>query len=186
MRWAGTTWVLVADISQEEAVLEQFGTQTASTKLELRGAERSGGNQLKQMSARVEPGRQVSGAAIVEAYLDASMRPDPDMAATFMAPGAIIVFTGGRTFAHPREATAFNAGRYRWVKKQMDRFDVCETATETIVYSIGTLYGEWPNGEPFSGNRYVDRFVVVDGKIVAVDVWNDSAERILVQQGASP
>ena len=48
-----------------------------------------------------------------------------------------------------------------------------------MVYSVGTLYGEWPDGTEFSGNRYVDRFVVVDNKIVKMDVWNDSAERIL-------
>ena len=40
----------------------------------------------------------------------------------------------------------------------MDRFDVCPGAAETVVYSIGTLYGEWIDGTPFEGNRYVDRF----------------------------
>jgi hypothetical protein len=97
--------------------------------------------------------------------------------------GTIITFTGGREFDHPRGPTDFNARRYRWVKKQMDRFDVCPGADETVVYSIGTLYGEWIDGTPFEGNRYVDRFVVKGGQIVKMDVWNDSAERILVQMG---
>ena len=56
-------------------------------------------------------------------------------------------------------------------------------AGETIVYNTGTLYGEWPDGAPFEGNRYVDRFVVRGGKIVQMDVWNDSAERILIRKG---
>ena len=56
-------------------------------------------------------------------------------------------------------------------------------ADETIVYSIGTLYGAWPDRTPFEGNRYVDRFVVKDGRIVKMDVWNDSAERILTARG---
>jgi hypothetical protein len=64
-----------------------------------------------------------------------------------------------------------------------DRFDVCPGAGETVVYSIGTLYGEWIDGTPFEGNRYVDRFVVQGGEIVKMDVWNDSAERLLVQRG---
>ena len=34
---------------------------------------------------------------------------------------------------------------------------------ETVVYSLGTLYGEWPDGMPFEGNRYVDRYVVRAG-----------------------
>ncbi|MCK1743834.1 nuclear transport factor 2 family protein [Bradyrhizobium sp. 139] len=125
----------------------------------------------------------LSDAEIVEAYLTASMIPDPDAAAASMAPGTIITFTGGREFDHPCGPTAFNAGRYRWVKKRMDRFDVCPGNGETIVYSVGTLFGEWNDGTAFEGNRYVDRFVVRNGKITKMDVWNDSAERILVQRG---
>ena len=94
-----------------------------------------------------------------------------------------LTFTGGRKFVHPRESTAFNAKRYKWVKKKMERSDVVPGDGETIVYNIGTLYGEWPDGTPFEGNRYVDRFVVRGGKIVQMDVWNDSAERILTRNG---
>ena len=122
-------------------------------------------------------------AEIVRRYLEASMVPDPDTAATYMAPGCIITFTGGREFNHPRGSTAFNAMRYAWVKKRMDRFDVCSGPDETVVYSVGSLYGEWHDGTKFEGNRYVDRFFVRDGKIVKMDVWNDSAERILVCKG---
>jgi hypothetical protein len=124
-----------------------------------------------------------SDAEIVRAYLEASMVPDPDTAATYVKPGTTITFTGGRIFDHPRGPASFNAGRYKWVKKRMDRFDVCPGEDETIVYSIGTLYGEWPDGTPFEGNRYVDRFALKDGLIVKMDVWNDSAERILQQRG---
>jgi ketosteroid isomerase-like protein len=67
------------------------------------------------------------------------------------------------------------------VKKKMERTDVSPGNGETIVYNTGTLFGEWHDGTPFEGNRYVDRFVVRDGKIVRMDVWNDSAERILVR-----
>jgi ketosteroid isomerase-like protein len=127
--------------------------------------------------------RPMSDAEIVEAYLAASMIPDPDAAAAYVAAGCVITFTGGREFDHPRGPAAFNAKRYRWVKKKMVRFDVCPGEGETVVYSVGTLYGEWKDGTPFEGNRYVDRFVVRGGKITKMDVWNDSAERILVQRG---
>ena len=76
-----------------------------------------------------------------------------------------------------------NAARYAWVKKDMRQFDVAQGAEGIVVYSTGYLYGEWPDGTPFDGNRYVDRFVVTDGKIVKMDVWNDSAERILTRKG---
>lgn len=118
----------------------------------------------------------------VRNYLDASMAPDPERAASFVSPDFVARFTGGRVFRSPSGPTGFNAVRYRWVKKRIERTEVVELedgAEETIVYSLGTLYGEWPDGTPFEGNRYVDRFVVRDGLILETDVWNDSAEWIL-------
>jgi ketosteroid isomerase-like protein len=122
-------------------------------------------------------------AEVVERYLEASMIPDPVAAGKFIAEDVRITFTGGRQFRHPSECAAFNAKRYAWVKKKMERSDVVAGADETIVYNIGTLYGAWPDGTPFEGNRYVDRFVVRDGLIVDMHVWNDSAERILTMRG---
>jgi len=120
-------------------------------------------------------------ADIVERFLVASMVPDPETAAKYMAADVAITFTGGRKFAHPREATGFNAMRYKWVNKKIERTDISAGTGETIVYNTGTLYGEWPDGTPFEGNRYLDRFVVRGGKIVQMDVWNDSAERLLIR-----
>lgn len=120
-------------------------------------------------------------AEIVRLFLEASMVPDPETAQRYIAPELVITFTGGRKYSHPRETAAFNAKRYKWVKKAMERFDVAPGVNETVVYSTGTLYGEWHDGTPFEGNRYVDRFVVRNGKIVQMDVWNDSAERLLLR-----
>ena len=132
----------------------------------------------------IAPSDETAEAAeIVEKFLVASMVPDPETAARYVAQPLNLTFTGGRKFSHPRESTAFNAKRYKWVKKKMERSDVVPGRGETIVYNIGTLYGEWPDGTAFEGNRYVDRFVVRGGKIVQMDVWNDSAERLLTANG---
>lgn len=139
--------------------------------------------QAQSVSPPLPSDDTAAAAALVERFLVASMVPDPETAATFMAADVAITFTGGRKFSHPRDATAFNAKRYRWVKKKMERTDVAPGDGETVVYNTGTLYGEWPDGTPFEGNRYVDRFVVRGGKIVKMDVWNDSAERLLTQRG---
>ena len=140
---------------------------------------------MSQLSTpfRVPTDETSRAAEIVERFLEASMVPDPDTAALYIAPDLRITFTGGRPFSHPRDTAAFNARRYRWVKKRMERTDVVPGHGETIVYNLGTLYGEWPDGTPFEGNRYVDRFVVRSGKIVQMDVWNDSAERLLIRNG---
>ncbi len=123
---------------------------------------------------------------IVSDFLEASMAPDPIRAATYMSADVRITFTGGRAMPSATEITAFNAGRYRWVKKQLGAFDWAEYEDHTVVYSNGTLYGEWPDGRSFSGNRYLDRFEVRDGKITRMDVWNDSAEWILAPEIARP
>ena len=130
---------------------------------------------------------QSDAASIVEAYLDASMIPDPDRARTYMAPNVHITFTGGRRFDDPGGSAGFNAKRYAWVKKKFERTDVVAGGSdaETVVYNTGTLYGAWPDGTPFEGNRYLDRFVVSHGKIVRMDVWNDSAEILLARAGLS-
>ena len=138
-------------------------------------------NARANAAATIDETRHAAG--VVEAFLHASMVPDPQTAARYIADDLKITFTGGRKYRHPRETTAFNAKRYNWVKKKMERTDVVAGEGETVVYNLGTLYGEWPDGTPFDGNRYVDRFVVRDGKIVQMDVWNDSAERLLTRAG---
>lgn len=130
-----------------------------------------------------------SAADVVNEFLRLIMIPDPIAASRYTAPDMKILFTGGRAMREPADCTKFNASRYKWVKKRIERTDsVIATAEEvargeTVVYSIGTLYGEWPDGKPFEGNRYVDRYVVKNGLITHMDVWNDSAEWILVRAG---
>ncbi len=122
---------------------------------------------------------------LVEEFLRVIMIPDPVGARAFTAPDLRIRFTGGRLMSDPTECSAFNAGRYAWVKKRIARNDVVVGAgpDEAVVYSVGTLHGAWPDGTPFEGNRYVDRYVVRQGKITEMEVWNDSAEWLLVRAG---
>jgi hypothetical protein len=46
------------------------------------------------------------------------------------------------------------------------------------VWCSGTLAGEWTDGTPFAGIRFVDRFSVRDGMIICQEVWNDLGERM--------
>ncbi len=122
---------------------------------------------------------------IVEEYLRLHMIPDPDSARRFCAPGFEIRFTGNRLMHDPAEATAFNRSRYKWVKKKFGPTHVVAGGTPeaTTVYQTGTLYGEWLDVTPVEGNRYGDRDVVRHGKIIAMEVWNDSAEILLARAG---
>ncbi|WP_407672029.1 nuclear transport factor 2 family protein [Noviherbaspirillum soli] len=124
-------------------------------------------------------------AAVVDEYLRRLMIPDPDAARELVSPELRIRFTGGREMRDPAQCAAFNAGRYAWVKKRIEATEVVSGASDehAVVYSRGTLHGAWPDGTPFEGNRYVDRYVVSHGLITQMDVWNDSAEWLLTRAG---
>jgi len=119
---------------------------------------------------------------IVNQFLEASMEPNPTLAATFMDDRVKITFTGRREMANAQQITEFNKSRYEWVKKSIKQTDAVQKEDHCIVYSIGFLYGEWKDGTPFNGNRYTDRFEVRQGKITKMDVLNDSAEWILTPE----
>ena len=128
-------------------------------------------------------------ADVVNEFLRLIMIPDPASASRYTSPKIQILFTGKRAMREPAECTKFNASRYKWVKKRIESTETvlfnpeADKLGDTVVYSLGTLYGEWSDGTPFEGNRYVDRYVVRDGLITHMDVWNDSAEWMLVRAG---
>ncbi|MFN8535774.1 MAG: hypothetical protein U0556_19730 [Dehalococcoidia bacterium] len=98
-------------------------------------------------------------------------------AQTYLGPGVRMTFPPGITFGSLQDLVANAGRRYRWCDKVRERYDVFEREDgATVVYSLGTLFGENVHGAPFSGVRYLDRFVLRDGLIVEQDVWNDLAE----------
>jgi hypothetical protein len=116
-------------------------------------------------------------------FLDAQMAGRFDTVAHLVAPDCAIVFSGGRPFTSAADITAFNAKRYAWVRKRMERTDVAPGDGAIVVFSLGALYGAWPDGTEFDDNRYVDRFEIREGLIVRWEVWNDSGERLLERYG---
>lgn len=91
----------------------------------------------------------------------------------YLAPGCRMLFPGAAVFTDCTELPARAASIYRWVKKVFERFDEHQTPEGTVVYNYGGLRGEWLDGEPFEGVRYIDRFLVRNGRIVDQKVWND-------------
>ncbi|WP_353571419.1 hypothetical protein [Candidatus Albibeggiatoa sp. nov. BB20] len=120
---------------------------------------------------------------IIEKFLLAAMAKDAETTALYLADDAKIIFTGPRVFERPTDVGKFNATRYKSVKKDITRWDMTYEADRLIVYCIGTLYGKWLDGTDFEGDRFIDRFEIVDGKITMIEVWNDSAEMLLIKAG---
>ena len=52
----------------------------------------------------------------------------------YMSSNVLIKFTGNRVMANAVAITAFNADRYKWVKKAVGQFDWMEREDHTVVY----------------------------------------------------
>lgn len=109
---------------------------------------------------------------IVRAFLSAMEARDLAAARAHLAPGFTMTFPGGVVMHTPEELVAWSRPRYRFVAKTHDGFD----AMDGVVWCFGRLHGEWPDGTPFSGIRFVDRFELRGGRIHRQDVWNDMGE----------
>ena len=121
---------------------------------------------------------------IVEAFLDASMIPDPVRARTYMAPDVKITFTGGRGSTIRREPPR-SMPRATAASKRNSSAPTSSRAAPTTKRSFTTPERCTVNGRTANvlGQPLCRRFVVRHGKIVRMDVWNDSAEILLVRAG---
>ena len=122
----------------------------------------------------------------VDTYLRLMAERKLAEAQRYLAPEVRMTFPPGVTFRSLHELVANAGGRYRWCDKVRERYEVVEREDgATVVYSAGTLFGENLHGVPFSGIRYLDRFVLRNGLIEEQEVWNDLAESGVLQRTAS-
>ena len=122
--------------------------------------------------------------ALVKQFLRTMETRELEAAEAMMAPGATITFPGGKRFSSQREMVESSRGLYQWVKKTFDRADTKHVDDGQVVYVMGTLHGVNRHGVPFSGVRYIDRFVIRNDLIVQQDVWNDLAESGVLEKMA--
>jgi 4-oxalocrotonate tautomerase family enzyme len=116
-------------------------------------------------------------AAIVRAYLAAMEARDLAAAQRLLGTGFAMTFPGTGPMHSLEALIAWSKPRYKFVTKTYEGFDAMQSQdAHTIVYCRGTLSGEWPDGTPFEGIRFIDRFEVTAGLLTRQDVWNDISE----------
>ena len=113
---------------------------------------------------------------VVTSYLAAMEARDLETAQDMLGAGFQMIFPGTPPMTALSELVAWAQGRYRFVRKKNEAVDAFHSCGVAVVYVRGTLHGEWPDGRPFDGIRFIDRFEVSGGLIVRQDVWNDIAE----------
>ena len=114
---------------------------------------------------------------LIRRYLDAMEARDLDTARAMLGDGFTMTFPATEPMETLEELIEWAKPRYRFVKKTYDAYEALKGDGDTaVVYCRGTLFGEWPDGTPFDGIRFIDRFEVTGDKITRQDVWNDMAE----------
>ncbi|MGR3497066.1 tautomerase family protein [Citreimonas sp.] len=114
--------------------------------------------------------------ALVRDFLSAMEARDLDAARAMLAPGFTMTFPGDARMQTLEDLVAWSKPRYARVAKTYDRFDAAQDGATAIVYCFGSLSGDWLDGTPFSGIRFIDRFEIEEGRLTRQDVWNDMAE----------
>lgn len=114
--------------------------------------------------------------AVALEYLRLVEARDLTAAKSNLADRVVMVFPGADPMHSLEEVMDWAAPRYRAVVKAYDAEESLSDGETQIVYLRGTLSGSWPDGTPFAGIRFIDRFELRDGKIMRQDVWNDLAE----------
>jgi hypothetical protein len=99
-----------------------------------------------------------------------------DRAQAMLGEGFAMTFPGTGPMSVAGRAHRLGQGRYRFVTKTYEAVEAFHAEGAAVVYTRGTLAGEWPDGTAFGGIRFIDRFEVTDGFITRQDVWNDLAE----------
>ncbi|TYC64241.1 tautomerase [Rhodobacterales bacterium] len=115
-------------------------------------------------------------AAIVLDYLKAMEDRNLAKAEALLGDGFAMVFPGTGEMSTLAELIDWARTRYRFVKKTYTGVEAFQGESGAVVYTRGTLSGEWPDGTAFSDIRFIDRFEVKANSIIRQDVWNDIAE----------
>lgn len=113
---------------------------------------------------------------IILSYLAAMEDRDMQRARSFLASGFTMTFPGDTKFDSLHDIVEWSKGRYKNIRKTIVDIHEIPEDNGAIVYCMGTLAGEWPNGLPFEGIRFIDRFTIRDGMLTDQQVWNDLAE----------
>lgn len=131
---------------------------------------------MRGRTAKVPGPAVVPPAELCLEFLEAQGKRELDRAKNMISDGFEMVFPGTVRFTRFEDLMAWAAPRYRSIAKTIERVDEAPLGKVVAVYVTGMLHGEKPDGTPFEGIRFIDRFEVKAGKICRQDVWNDLAE----------
>ncbi len=113
---------------------------------------------------------------VARAFLDAVANRDLDRAEALTADDFTMVVSGGHQFDSLRRFVDYSTTRQKTVAKHTDHFEALAEENSVVVYCFGTMSGAWLDRSRYQDVRYIDRFVIRNGRISDMKVWSDMAE----------
>ena len=113
---------------------------------------------------------------VARRFLGAVADRDLDGAEALTSDAFQMVVSGGHQFDSLRAFVGYSSTRQKAVAKHTDHFEALADEDGVVVYCFGTMSGTWLDDSPYANVRYIDRFLVRDGRIVDMKVWSDMAE----------
>ena len=113
---------------------------------------------------------------VAQAFLAAVAGRDLDSAEALTSDDFRMVVSGGHAFDSLRSFVGYSTTRQKAVAKHTDRFEALIDGDAVVVYCFGTMSGTWLDDSPYQDVRYIDRFVIRNGRISDMKVWSDMAE----------
>ena len=110
---------------------------------------------------------------IIRKFLSAMEKRDLKLANSFINDKFIITCPGNKIFYTLESFLDWGKHRYKKIKKDISAIDLSFNGFDAIIYCHGTLQGEWLNGQPFKGIRFIDKFHTQHSKIMSQEIWND-------------
>ncbi len=114
---------------------------------------------------------------IVKTFLQHLGSRELNKARSFCHPDFTMIFPDSNPMSNLEALIEWSRQRYTRIKKDNMAYEALHApGDETIVYCTGTLHGEFLDGSEFNDVRFIDRFELINGKIIQQQVWNDLGE----------
>jgi ketosteroid isomerase-like protein len=113
---------------------------------------------------------------VARSFLAAVAGRDLEAAEALTAGDFTMVVSGGHRFDSLRSFVGYSGTRQKSVAKHTDRFEALPGDDGVVVYCFGTMSGAWLDDSRYEDVRYIDRFLIRDGRISDMKVWSDMAE----------
>ena len=134
-------------------------------------------NYYRGRTVRVPAAAMPDPCEIVKSFLTHLGNRELDEARRFTGPGFLMFFPATGAMQSFDELIEWSRTRYQHIEKTIEGIEAVHSGSEAIVvYCRGMLAGTWVNGNRFDDVRFIDRFELIDGKIVKQEVWNDLGE----------